>query len=135
MTELHAVLFVKQLLQEANTPVQKLWDEGNECFAKQDYDHALQKYQEAIKICEEHDFEKDLAVLTCNMAAVHLKLNNFKEALECSNKSLERNPKYFEVCTFKFLHVFFSAYMSKLCISPLNYWNEQMSCIILSYDC
>ena len=81
MTELNAVLFVKQLLQEANTPVQKLWDEGNECFAKQDYDHTLQKYKEAIKICEEHDFEKDLAVLTCNMAAVHLKLNNFEEAL------------------------------------------------------
>lgn len=96
MTELHAVLFVKQLLQEANTPVQKLWDEGNECFAKEDYDHALQKYQEAIKICEEHDFENELAVLTCNMAAVHLKLNSFEEALECSNKSLERNPKYFE---------------------------------------
>lgn len=101
MTELHAVLFVKKLLQEAKTFVRKLRGEGNECFAKQDYDHALQKYKEAIKICEERN---ELAVLTCNMAAVYLKLNRFEEALECSNKSLELNPQYFKVCIYIFLH-------------------------------
>ena len=94
MTRLHAILFVKQLLQEAKTSVQKLRGEGNGCFAKQDYDQALKKYKEAIKICEEHDFERELAVLTCNMAAVYLKLNSFEEALECSKKSLELNPEY-----------------------------------------
>lgn len=98
-------MFVKQLLQEAKTSVKKLRDEGNGCFAKQDYDQALKKYKDAIEICEEHHFERELAVLTSNMAAVYLKLNSFEEALECSNESLELNPEYFKVCTF--FHVFF----------------------------
>ena len=93
-------LSVKQLLQEAKTSVQKLRDEGNGCFAKQDYDQALKKYKEAIEICEERDFERELSVLTSNMAAVYLKLNSFEDALMCSNKSLELNPEYFKVCTF-----------------------------------
>ena len=93
-------MFVKQLLQEAKTFVQKLRNEGNGCFAKQDYDQALKKYKEAIKICKEHDFERELAVLFSNLAAVYIKLNSFEEALECSNESLEFNPEYFKVCTF-----------------------------------
>ena len=96
-------LFVKQLLQEAKTSVQKLQDEGNGCFEKQDYDQALKKYKEATEICEEHHFERELAVLTSNIAAVYLKLNSFEEALECSNKSLELNPEYFKVRTFFFV--------------------------------
>ena len=92
-------------MQEAKTSVQKLRDEGNGCFAKQDYDQALKKYKEATKLCEEHDFERELAVLTSNMAAVYLKLNSFEDALMYSNKSLELNPEYFKVCTF--FHAFF----------------------------
>ena len=100
------VLFFKQLLQEVKTSVQKLRNEGKSCFAKQDYDQALKKYEEASKICEEHQFEEELAVLSSKLAAVYLKLNNFEAALDYSNKCLELNPKYFKVCRIYVFCVF-----------------------------
>ena len=110
------VLFFKQLLQAVKTSVQKLRDEGKSCFAKQDYDQALKKYEEASKICEEHQFEEELAIFSSNMAAVYLKLNNFEAALDYSNKCLELNPKYFKVCRILVCRVFTEPHASA-CIS------------------
>ena len=85
------------ILQKAKDSLQKLRNEGKKCFTKGKYKHALKIYEEGIGICEENEFETELAVLNGNMAAVHMKLGNFETALDFSNKCLKLNPEYSKV--------------------------------------
>jgi len=90
------------IFQKAKDSLQKLRDEGKKCFTKGKYKHALKIYEEGIGICEENEFETELAVLNGNIAAVHMKLGNFETALDFSNKCLKLNPEYSKVSV---LHV------------------------------
>ncbi|KAF7187501.1 Tetratricopeptide repeat protein 1 [Pseudocercospora fuligena] len=77
-----------KLLAESNT----IKGSGNELFGKGSYENAIQTYDRALSSCPNYlDFE--LAVLRSNIAACHIKLQEWKEAIDSAEKgvdSLER---------------------------------------------
>ncbi|KAH6662911.1 hypothetical protein F5X68DRAFT_218334 [Plectosphaerella plurivora] len=61
---------------------------ANALFASSKYDDAITKYDEAVAVCPNYlDFE--LAVLRSNIAACHLKLSQWKDAISAATASLE----------------------------------------------
>lgn len=64
-------------------------EEGNKLFKVADYAGALEKYTEALKLCDD---ENSKAILLSNRAAANLKLERFERALEDSSSALEIAP-------------------------------------------
>ncbi|KAH7376664.1 hypothetical protein B0T11DRAFT_23312 [Plectosphaerella cucumerina] len=61
---------------------------ANALFASSDFEDAITKYDEAVAACPNYlDFE--LAVLRSNIAACHLKLSQWKDAITAATTSLE----------------------------------------------
>ncbi|KAF2272553.1 uncharacterized protein EI97DRAFT_461813 [Westerdykella ornata] len=73
-----------RLLQEANT--QK--DAANKTFTAGDYSTAIQGYEKALAVCPLY-LEYDIAVLRSNIAACHIKLSEWKVAVESATQALD----------------------------------------------
>lgn len=74
----------KSLLEEANTEKAN----ANKGFASGDYGSAIQGYEKALAVCPTY-LEYDIAVLRSNIAACHLKLEEWKQAIESATQALE----------------------------------------------
>ncbi|KAI8631921.1 hypothetical protein F5Y19DRAFT_380412 [Xylariaceae sp. FL1651] len=72
------------LLSESN--VKK--SEANALFLSAKYENAIDKYEEATAICP-HYLDYELAVLKSNIAACHLKLEQYKEAVKSATEALD----------------------------------------------
>jgi tetratricopeptide (TPR) repeat protein len=73
-----------QLLSETTT--QKL--SANKTFTSGDYSSAVQSYEKALATCPTY-LDYDIAVLHSNIAACHLKLAEWKAAVESATQALE----------------------------------------------
>jgi tetratricopeptide (TPR) repeat protein len=62
--------------------------EANKLFSSASYENAITKYEEAASICP-HYLDYELAVLQSNIAACHLKLEQWKEAIGTATKALD----------------------------------------------
>lgn len=69
---------------------QKMKEEGNDAFKKNDFDLAIKLYTKAINLTPEEC--KELAVYYKNRAAAYLKQEMFEEALNDCDRSLEIAP-------------------------------------------
>ncbi|KAL1599694.1 hypothetical protein SLS60_007497 [Paraconiothyrium brasiliense] len=74
----------KSLLEESNTEKAN----ANKGFASGDYNSAIQGYEKALAVCPTY-LEYDIAVLRSNIAACHLKLEEWKQAVESATLALE----------------------------------------------
>lgn len=74
----------KQLLDESNTEKAS----ANKAFTTGEYSGAIQSYEKALAICPSY-LEYDIAVLRSNIAACHLKLAEWKQAVESATKALD----------------------------------------------
>ncbi|USP74397.1 hypothetical protein yc1106_01671 [Curvularia clavata] len=74
----------KKLLDEA-TAEKAL---ANKTFASGEYNSAIQGYEKALAVCPNY-LEYDVAVLRSNIAACHLKLEEWKQAVESATQALE----------------------------------------------
>ncbi|KAI2641239.1 hypothetical protein GGS21DRAFT_503658 [Xylaria nigripes] len=72
------------LLSESNDKK----SEANSLFSSSKYENAINKYEEATAICP-HYLDYELAVLKSNIAACHLKLEQYKEAVKSATDSLD----------------------------------------------
>ncbi|KAK4146585.1 Tetratricopeptide repeat protein 1 [Dichotomopilus funicola] len=62
--------------------------EANTLFTSGKYDTALNKYDEAVAVCPNY-LDYELAVLWSNVAACHLKLEEWKEAVSSATSALD----------------------------------------------
>ncbi|KAI1134804.1 hypothetical protein F5Y05DRAFT_200761 [Hypoxylon sp. FL0543] len=62
--------------------------EANVLFSSAKYDNAITKYEEAASVCP-HYLDYELAVLRSNIAACHLKLEQWKEAIKAATDSID----------------------------------------------
>lgn len=74
--------------------MEELKNEGNTFFKEKEYDKANEKYLEALKLAEESDVDKDIAILNSNISATYCKLDNFEAALEHAVVSTKKNPDW-----------------------------------------
>jgi tetratricopeptide (TPR) repeat protein len=74
----------KKLLEESNT--EKVL--ANKTFTSGEYNGAIQGYEKALAVCPSY-LEYDIAVLRSNIAACHLKLEEWKQAVESATRALE----------------------------------------------
>lgn len=74
--------------------MEELKNEGNIFFKEKEYDKANEKYLEALKLAEESDVDKDIAILNSNISATYCKLDNFEAALEHAVVSTKKNPDW-----------------------------------------
>jgi len=74
--------------------MEELKNEGNTFFKEKEYDKANEKYLEALKLAEESDMDKDIAILNSNISATYCKLDNFEAALEHAVVSTKKNPDW-----------------------------------------
>lgn len=74
----------QSLLSESNA--QKT--AANTLFAQSSFKEAIDTYDEAIKLCPNY-LDYEIAVLRSNIAACHLKLEDWKSAVEVASKALE----------------------------------------------
>jgi tetratricopeptide (TPR) repeat protein len=84
ITEVFAPDEEKKLLEESNA--EKL--SANNIFTAGNYEGAIQSYEKALAVCPNY-LEYDIAVLRSNIAACHLKLEEWKQAVESATKALE----------------------------------------------
>jgi tetratricopeptide (TPR) repeat protein len=75
---------LKSLLEESN----KLKTEANSQFAHGSFEEAVQTYDRALSSCPNY-LEYEIAVLHSNIAACHIKSEQWKEAIESATKSIE----------------------------------------------
>lgn len=61
---------------------------ANQLFAKGSFENAIQTYDRALAACPNY-LDYEIAVLRSNVAACHLKLEEWKEAVESAEKGLE----------------------------------------------
>ncbi|OAA33591.1 Elongated TPR repeat-containing domain protein [Moelleriella libera RCEF 2490] len=74
----------KSLIQESNA----IKAEANSLYATKDYENALSRYEDALWTCPKYlHFER--AVLQSNMAACHLPLQQWKDAIKIATKALD----------------------------------------------
>ncbi len=57
-------------------------------FSSKRYNDALAKYDEAVSACP-HYLDYEIAVLKCNVSACHLKLEEWKDAIDSATASLD----------------------------------------------
>ncbi|CAE7011772.1 hypothetical protein CFE70_002117 [Pyrenophora teres f. teres 0-1] len=74
----------KKLLDEATTEKAA----ANKTFTSGEYNGAIQGYEKALAVCPTY-LEYDIAVLRSNIAACHLKLAEWKQAVESATQALE----------------------------------------------
>jgi tetratricopeptide (TPR) repeat protein len=74
----------KKLLDESNTEKAS----ANKTFTSGEYNGAIQGYEKALAVCPLY-LEYDIAVLRSNIAACHLKLEEWKQAVESATQALE----------------------------------------------
>jgi len=74
----------KKLLEESNTEKAS----ANKTFTSGEYNGAIQGYEKALAVCPSY-LEYDIAVLRSNIAACHLKLSEWKQAVESATQALE----------------------------------------------
>ncbi|KAF1968565.1 hypothetical protein BU23DRAFT_261541 [Bimuria novae-zelandiae CBS 107.79] len=74
----------KALLEESNTEKAN----ANKGFTSGEYNSALQGYEKALAVCPTY-LEYDIAVLRSNIAACHLKLAEWKQAVDSATQALE----------------------------------------------
>ncbi|KAI1099674.1 hypothetical protein F4804DRAFT_321340 [Jackrogersella minutella] len=74
----------KSLLGESNDKK----SEANALFSSAKYENAITKYEEATSICP-HYLDYELSVLKSNIAACHLKLEQWKEAIKAAAESID----------------------------------------------
>ncbi|KAH6660988.1 hypothetical protein BKA67DRAFT_654136 [Truncatella angustata] len=74
----------KELLTESNGKK----SEANKLFTSASYENAITKYEEAASVCP-HYLDYELSVLQSNIAACHLKLEQWKDAVSSATKALE----------------------------------------------
>jgi tetratricopeptide (TPR) repeat protein len=75
---------LQSLLQESNA--QKAT--ANELFAKASFQDALETYDKALSTCPNY-LDYEIAVLKSNIAACHLKLEDWKEAVKAATAALD----------------------------------------------
>lgn len=78
------------LLAESNS----LKGSANQLFGKGSFENAIQTYDRALSSCPNY-LDYELAVLRSNVAACHLKLQEWKEAVESAEKGIT-NLEYLE---------------------------------------
>ncbi|PSS16729.1 hypothetical protein M430DRAFT_122331 [Amorphotheca resinae ATCC 22711] len=61
---------------------------ANELFAKSSYKDAIETYDEALSTCPNY-LDYEIAVLKSNIAACHLKLEDWKEAIKAATAALD----------------------------------------------
>jgi tetratricopeptide (TPR) repeat protein len=83
-TEIFPPVEERQLLEESNTEKAS----ANETFASGEYHGAMQGYEKALAVCPNY-LEYDIAVLRSNISACHLKLEEWKAAIDSATKALE----------------------------------------------
>lgn len=74
----------KRLCDESN----ELKANANTVFVSGEYTGAIQGYEKALAVCPNY-LEYDIAVLHSNIAACHIKLAEWKEAVESATKALD----------------------------------------------
>ncbi|CAO2650302.1 Nn.00g015940.m01.CDS01 [Neocucurbitaria sp. VM-36] len=74
----------KKLLEESNTEKAT----ANKTFTSGEYNGAIQGYEKALAVCPTY-LEYDIAVLRSNIAACHLKLAEWKQAVESATQALD----------------------------------------------
>ncbi|KAL2761085.1 hypothetical protein ACRALDRAFT_2039583 [Sodiomyces alcalophilus JCM 7366] len=62
--------------------------EANSLFASSQYEQAISKYDDAVTVCPNY-LDYELAVLRSNMAACHLKLSQWKDAISAATSALD----------------------------------------------
>ncbi|KAI0012463.1 hypothetical protein F4779DRAFT_568845 [Xylariaceae sp. FL0662B] len=72
------------LLGESND---KKW-EANKLFSLAKFENAINKYEEAASVCP-HYLDYELAVLTSNIAACYLRLEQWKEAIKSATDAID----------------------------------------------
>ncbi|KAI9470021.1 MAG: hypothetical protein EXX96DRAFT_588461 [Benjaminiella poitrasii] len=80
---------LKKLLEEATEYKNK----GNTYFSQGEYKKAIAEYENALFTCPE-SLQKDRAVYFSNIAACHLKQNEYKEARDMCIQALTLDPTY-----------------------------------------
>ncbi|KAK9474781.1 TPR-like protein [Dipodascopsis tothii] len=78
-----------ELLAESD----RLKQTGNALFGDQRYVDAVEKYEAALATCPRY-LSKPVAVLWSNIAACHIKLENWAEAVEACTKAIAQDPLY-----------------------------------------
>lgn len=74
--------------------INKLKQEGNELFAKQQYEEAIRVYQKAITKCYGDKSLSELkTICTLNIAACYIKLKKFKDCIFHCEQVLMEQPK------------------------------------------
>ena len=74
----------KKLLEESNTEKAS----ANKTFTSGEYNGAIQGYEKALAVCPTY-LEYDIAILRSNIAACHLKLEEWKQAVESATQALD----------------------------------------------
>ncbi|KAF2993598.1 hypothetical protein E8E13_001255 [Curvularia kusanoi] len=74
----------QQLLSSSNAEKAS----ANQTFTSGEYNTAIQGYEKALAVCPTY-LEYDIAVLRSNISACHLKLEEWKEAVESATKALD----------------------------------------------
>ncbi|GAB0132986.1 hypothetical protein EsDP_00001406 [Epichloe bromicola] len=74
----------RALLGESNT----IKAEANALYSAKDYKNALSKYEDAISTCPNY-LHYERAVIQSNMAACHLQLEQWKDAIKVATKALD----------------------------------------------
>eukprot|EP00887_Chlorella_sp_A99_P006660 scaffold3.g6660.t1 len=71
-----------------------LKEEGNQLFARKDYDKALETYDRALRLVAPDT--PDAALLHSNKAACHMMFKKFKEAVNECTAALDSQPTFFK---------------------------------------
>ncbi|KIY95021.1 import receptor subunit TOM70 [Monoraphidium neglectum] len=80
----------QEIGEDVLTKVTALKNEGNKCFAKRDYESALEQYETAAQLLPEAAPER--VDLICNRAACYYQMKRFKDAAKECTSALELNP-------------------------------------------
>ncbi|KAJ3520809.1 hypothetical protein NM208_g13562 [Fusarium decemcellulare] len=75
---------VEALVKESNAAK----EEANVLFSSKQYNDALEKYEEAMSTCPKHIYYPR-AVIQSNVAACHLKLEEWKEAIKAASAAIK----------------------------------------------
>ncbi|KAK6185572.1 hypothetical protein SNE40_007776 [Patella caerulea] len=72
---------------------QEIKDEGNKFFRESEFNEAIDRYTEALKICP-FAFPKERSIMYSNRGACHMKLENNEEAIKDCSSALDLHPHY-----------------------------------------